>query len=88
MDALWVFLTASGLTLAYTIFLVRASIRGKQWAVDTLKATSCLMEGPAASPLWLELEREAAALRESETESAVTVESELIGKGGCPLQSS
>ena len=79
MDPLWVLLTTGVVMVVYLIVLVRASIRGKPWAIDALKATSCLVEGPGAAPVWLRLEQCGPGLeREQELESAMAPQSELV----------
>jgi hypothetical protein len=83
MDALWVVLITGAVMVVYMIILVRASIRGKQWAIETLKAMSCLVEGPGAASAWLREEHREPEPgqepdQESEIESAIEPESELV----------
>ena len=44
----WLLITGSGL-VAYVAVLVRASMQGKQWATDTLRAIACMGDGSAAA---------------------------------------
>jgi len=79
MDALWVLLITGAVMAAYLVVLVRAANRGKQWAIDTLKATSCLVEGPGAAPAWLTLEQhQAETMSEEGAGSVELVDSELL----------
>jgi len=80
MDALWVLLITGVVMVAYTAVVVRASIRGQQWAIDTLKATSCLVEGPAAAAAWhtLEQDRHPAPEREPDMERETIADSERV----------
>lgn len=79
MDALWVLLITGAAMTAYLVVLVRAANRGKQWAIDTLKATACLVEGPGAAPAWLTLEQDSAeSSSEQEAGSVELVDSELV----------
>jgi hypothetical protein len=79
MDALWVLLITGTVMTAYLVVLVRAANRGKQWAIDTLKASSCLVEGPGAAPAWLMLERHAAESKATQEDEPVNQpDSELV----------
>jgi len=79
MDALWVLLVVGSAMTAYLVVLVRAANRRKQWALDTLKAASCLVEGPGAVPAWLMLEQhEAESISEQEAGTVELVDSELV----------
>ncbi|MEQ8992773.1 MAG: hypothetical protein RLO46_13215 [Pseudomonadales bacterium] len=78
MDALWVLLITGAVMTAYLVVLLRAAHRGKQWAIDTLKATSCLVEGPGAAPAWLTLEQHKAESMSVQAESIDLVDSELV----------
>jgi hypothetical protein len=80
MDALWVLLITGTVMVVYLVAVVRAAIRGKQWAIDTLKATSCLVEGPSGGRVWLR-ERQAEGPEgepELETEPEVDCETSLV----------
>lgn len=80
MDALWVLLITGAVMVSYTAVVVWASIRGRQWAIDTLKATSCLVEGPAAAAAWHTLEqgRQPAPGRGPDVECEITADSERV----------
>jgi len=79
MDALWVLLATSAVFTTYLVVVVRAANRGKQWAIDTLKASSCLIEGPGAVPAWLTLEQHSAeSTSGDDAESGGPVDSELV----------
>lgn len=79
MDGLWVLLITGAILTAYLVCLLRAANRGKQWAIDTLKATACLVEGPGVAPSWLTLEQHRAeSPSEREARSAEPVDSELV----------
>jgi hypothetical protein len=47
MSVLWVILITGAAMLVYVIVLLRASLRGRQWAIDTIRAMACVNEGPA-----------------------------------------
>jgi hypothetical protein len=49
VNALWGFLITGALMLVYVVFLVRAAMRGRQWATDTLKAIAYMGDGSAAA---------------------------------------
>jgi len=71
MESLWWLLLACAVMLAYIVFLVRASMRGKQWAIDTLSAIACMSDGSAAASAGLVREvarqRAADAMRRART---------------------
>jgi hypothetical protein len=56
MDGLWVILVTGAAMLVYVIVLLRASIRGRQWAIDSIRAMACVNEGPAGL-LWFDQAR-------------------------------
>lgn len=79
MDALLVLLITGALLTAYLVVVLRAANHGKQWAIDTLKASSCLVEGPGAAPAWLTLERHAAESKSAqEDDSVIQPDPELV----------
>jgi hypothetical protein len=49
MFALWVILITGVLVAVYLCVLVRAANRREAWALDALKAMSCISEGSSAA---------------------------------------